>query len=196
MGRTRKVHRLFGAILLLPLLGWASTALIFFLKPGYGPAFEIPALLNYPLGPSQPPRLAPGWLEARLLRTVLGVHLLVRDDQGWHHYHLDGSPWPYSDDQARQLLDDSFAAQARYGKVAELTEGEARTVTGVRLHLNWNQLSVYQEGTDTDAINWAYRIHYLQFSGIKSLDRVLGLVGLACLVALALTGARLLLKRD
>lgn len=195
MSPTRRVHRLFGALLLLPFLGWASTALIFFLKPGYGPAYEIPTVLTYPLGPCEPVQLAPGMTEARLLRTVLGVHLLARDEEGWHHLHPDGTPWPYADDQARTLLDDTFANRPRYGRVAEIADGEARTETGIRLHLNWNQLSLYQEGPDTDRLQWAYRIHYLQFTGFKTLDRVVGLLGLGILLALAFTGARLLLKR-
>ncbi len=196
MSRTRKVHRLFGALLLLPFLGWASTAMIFFLKPGYGPAYEIPAVLTYPLGPCEPVRLEPGLVEARLLRTVLGVHLLARDEQGWRHLHLDGTPWPYADVQARRLLDDTFANRPRYGRVAEIAAGEARTETGIRLHLDWNQLSVYQEGPDTDRLQWAYRIHYLQFTGFKAFDRVVGLLGLCILLALAFTGARLLFKRN
>jgi hypothetical protein len=40
-----------------------------------------------------------------------------------------------------------------------------------------------------------YRIHYLQWTGIKSVDQVLGVVGILLIVALSLLGARLFFAR-
>ena len=36
----RLLHKIIGVVLLLPLLGWAATGAIFFIKPGYAGAYE------------------------------------------------------------------------------------------------------------------------------------------------------------
>ncbi len=75
-------------------------------------------------------------------------------------------------------------------------EAAARTTTGVEVTLDWNRLALQQRGRDTDRIDALYRVHYLQWTGVDALDKVLGLLGLVLLVALAYLGARLAFTRQ
>src|ERR1041385_981481 len=106
--------------MLLPLVGWALTAAVFFVKPGYAGAYEQLAVRSYPLDDNLSFH-AQAWREARLVKTILGTHLLVRTDAGWRN--LDPStlriaPAP-SQEKLRLLFEDAFTANPnRYGHVA------------------------------------------------------------------------------
>jgi hypothetical protein len=87
---------------------------------------------------------------------------------------------------------DALAARAeRYGGVSRVDGTTVETSTGARVTLDWNRLSLSQRGRDTDRIDALYRIHYLQWTGVPSLDKVLGFMGLTLLLALSGLGARL-----
>jgi hypothetical protein len=197
----RRVHRLLGLVLLLPLLGWSATGLVFFLKPGYAAAYGTVRVFEYPLDGTLDPRAAvpAGALEARWLRSVLGDHLLVRLPSGPHHFDARGERFPLPGEASlRRLLEDAIRQDAvRYGAIESLARDgsggtvSARTTTGVTLDLDWATLSIRQTGRDTRSIDALYRIHYLQWTGIAPVDRVLGLLGLGSLVALAALGVRL-----
>jgi hypothetical protein len=194
----RSSHRLLGIVMLLPFVGWAVTGAIFFIKPGYGDAYDVPAIKTYPLESGTRPDIRPGWLEVRWLRTVLGEHCLVRTSDGWKQI----DPRSFEDRAAapepdlRRLLDDAFSAnRARYGQVARLDGPVATTDTGVRVTLNWNRLTLSQRGPDTDRIDRLYKIHYLQWTGIAALDKLLGGTGLTLVVALSVLGVRLFVRR-
>jgi hypothetical protein len=183
--------------MLLPFLGWAVTAAVFFVKPGYAGAYEQLAVRTYPLDSNLPVRVEP-WREARLLKTILGTHLLVRTDAGWRSLDpatLKIVPAP-SQEKLRLLFEDAFTANPdRYGHVASQIELSARTTTGVEVSLDWNRLTLQQRGRDTDRIDMLYRVHYLQWTGVKWLDQVLGLLGLVLLVTLTYLGVRLAFAR-
>ena len=195
----RRGHRLFGGLLLLPLLAWALTGLVFFLKPGYGDAYASPAVKTYPLETeiSLPP-ISDGY-EFRLMRTLLGRHLLVRDSRGaWLHLNArTGEPWPEPDEGTmRLLLEDALgAAPERYGEILGLEGGVATTSTGVRVSWNWERLALYQRGRDTDLIDKLYDIHYLRWTGVAWLDRLAGMAGLVLIWLLGISGSVLLLKK-
>ncbi len=57
--------------------------------------------------------------------------------------------------------------------------------------LDWDSLSLYQSGRDTRMINLLYEIHYLRWTGIKAVDRVVGMLGLLLILLAAISGARL-----
>ena len=117
--------------------------------------------------------------------------------------HIDpatGKPRELPDESAiRRLIEEAIAPErARYGEIAQVTRqagdspsASIETTTGVTIELDWNTLSLQQSGRDTRRIDTLYRIHYLQWTGVKTLDRVLGVIGLASLVALAFLGVRL-----
>jgi uncharacterized iron-regulated membrane protein len=193
----RKLHRVIGIALMLPFVAWAITGLIFFLKPGYTAAYELLNVKTYPLAQQVNVVSEPGWREFRYLRTVLGDHLLVRLDSGWKQLDpVTKQMRTASDAEVRALLKDAFSANPqRYGEVSVITDNTIRTNTGIEISLDWNRMSLQQKGKDTDRIDLFYRIHYLQWTGIKSVDRVVGLVGIGLVLVLTGLGGLLVFRR-
>ena len=195
--QVRKLHRAIGLVMLLPLLGWAITGFLFFIKPGYEGAYELLQLKTYALDRPVTITPAPSWLEFKYLKTILGDHLIVRTAQGWQHLDpatlsLRSKP---TNDEIRALLMDAFSTNpGRYGQITEINGNVATTNTAVRVTLDWNRLSLQQRGKDTDRIDRLYKIHYLQWTGVKWFDRVLGVVGLACVTILSILGLLLWFK--
>lgn len=195
----RSVHRALGITMLLPLLAWAVTGAIFFIKPGYGGAYESLAVRTYPL--TSPLSVPPSadWLEVRHLKTMLGDHLIARTEAGWKQLDpvtLQERPAP-SDADVRTLVADAFMANpTRYGQIATIDGARIVTDTGVRVTLDWNRLSLSQYGRDTARIDGIYKVHYLQWTGIVWLDKILGGLGLFLIVALSAFGVRLLFRRQ
>lgn len=183
--------------MLLPLLGWAATGLVFFLKPGYSEAYELLSLRTYPLEGSLTITPQPAWLEVRASRTILGRHLLVRTASGWQHLNPDtmterAAPTP---DEVKALLTDAFAANPkRYGTITSVAGNVAMTSTQVQVTLDWKRLSLQQRGRDTDWIDRLYKIHYLQWTGVQAVDKVLGIVGLILITGLSGLGLWLQVK--
>jgi len=192
--KTRILHRIVGLVMLLPLIGWAVTGAIFFLKPGYGGAYESLPVKTYPLTSRIALQTDPAWLEIRVVKTILGEHLLARTSAGWQQLDprsLQPKPAP-SEDELRALLADAFAINpARYGQIATVEGNTTTTDTGIRVTLDWNRLALSQRGKDTDRIDFFYRIHYLQWTGVAALDKALGALGIALVLILSLLGARL-----
>lgn len=189
--KLRILHRTLGLVMLLPLFGWAGTGLVFFLKPGYEGAYELLSFKTYPLYEQVAILPSPSWLEFRYVRTVLGPHLLVRTAQGWQQVDpLTLAPrQPPTTEEIRSLLTDAFSANpTRYGQITELTDEAATTSTQVRVTWDWNRLSLQQRGQDTDRIDALYKLHYLQWTGKKTVDNILGMVGIAFIVLLSLLG--------
>lgn len=122
------LHRYLGLLLLVPLLTWTVTGAVFILQPGYRSAFELIEITTYPLQTPVRVRSQPEWHELRVLRTVLGKHLLVRNLEGqWQQLHpvsLQPRPMPTTD-QLQQLLDDALRHDpGRYGTVIALEKIE------------------------------------------------------------------------
>lgn len=190
----RKLHRLIGLVMLLPLLGWASTGLVFFIKPGYQGAYELLQPKTYPVDKQVVITPQPSWLEFRYLRTVLGDHLLVRIAQGWQHLDpatLALRKTPTTDEISRLLLDAFATNPVRYGQVTQINNNVATTSTNVQIVLDWNRLSIQQRGRDTERIDWLYKIHYLQWTGVKWVDRIIGILGITCITILSILGLML-----
>ena len=194
----RRLHRILGIIMLLPFVGWAATGIVFFTKPGYGAAYDALAVKTYPLERPLMVQPDPAWREVRYLRTILGPHLIVRTATGWVQLHpvtLQPLPAP-PDEDVKRLIADAFAANPdRYGRIVRLDGAVAATDTGAVITFDWNRLSLQQRGRDTDRIDLLYKVHYLQWTGQKTADKVLGLGGLTLLIALTALGARLAFRR-
>jgi hypothetical protein len=134
----------------------------------------------------------------RYVRTILGNHLLVRTSEG--ALHLDPRTRQQrnkpTDVEVRQLITDALLVNpTRYGEITTISADEITTSTGIQVSLDWTRLSLQQRGPDTDRIDWLYRIHYLQWTGFKSVDKVLGLVGLTFVFVLTTLGAVLFFRR-
>ena len=195
---TRSLHRVIGLVMLLPLAGWAVTGAIFFLKPGYAGAYELLQVKTYPLETNIAIQLEPSWTEARFVKTILGDHLLAHTSRGWLHLDpLTRQPEPEpSADDLEALVTDAFSANpARYGRVASIDGNLITTNTGVRVELDWNRLALTQRGKDTDRLDAFYKIHYLQWTGITGIDKVLGALGILLVLTLSLLGARLFFSK-
>jgi hypothetical protein len=193
----KKSHQLLGYLLLLPFMGWVITGVFFFIKPGYKSAYENLAIKTYPLDKIHHLEIV-GVDEIRLLRSVLGNHLLVKKQTGW----LQLDPITYevleitNQQQTRRLIEDAIQINPeRYGKIESIDGTKIKMSTDVTINLNWSEMSLYQSGSDTDFINWMYKVHYLQWTGIKAVDRVLGIVGLALVLVLAFLGMTISLRR-
>src|ERR1051325_8154753 len=140
--KTRILHRITGLVMLLPLVGWAITGAIFFLKPGYAGAYESLPVKTYPLTAGLALPSDPAWLEIRYLKTILGEHLLARTAAGWQQLdprNLQVMPAP-SDEQLRALLVDAFSINpARYGQIVAVEGNTATTATGVPVTITWDR---------------------------------------------------------
>jgi hypothetical protein len=196
---SRRLHKVIGIVLLLPFLGWAVTGLVFFIKPGYAGAYELLRPKTYSLNRSFLINPQPSWMEYRCLRTVLGDHLLARTGSGWEH--LDPTDMRAREvpgrDGLKLLLDDAISVNpSRYGRILTITDRVARTDTGIEIKLDWNSLTLQQKGRDTEVLDFLYRIHYLQWTGYRIPDRILGVVGLILIVSLSALGLRLALTKN
>jgi hypothetical protein len=196
--KIRSLHRILGLIMLLPFIGWAITGAIFFLKPGYAGAYDLLQIKTYPLESNTAIQTNPAWLEVRYLKTTLGNHLLVRTTEGWQHLDpqsLIPKPAP-NEEKMRALMNDAFSMNPqRYGEIVAVEGSTIRTDTGVQAKLNWERMSLTQRGKDTDRIDFLYKIHYLQWTGIESLDKVLGGTGIALILVLSLLGTVLFFRK-
>ena len=196
--KARTLHRIIGLIMLLPFIGWAVTGAIFFLKPGYTGAYDLLQIKTYPLEIDTQIKANPSWFEARLIKTVLGEHLLVRTTEGAQHLDpqtLQQRTQP-TEEEMRKLISEAFQMNpSRYGQITNISSNTATTDTGVRVTLNWERMTLAQRGTDTDRIDLFYKIHYLQWTGIQPLDKVLGAIGIGLILILSLLGARLFFSR-
>ena len=195
--RTRTLHRVIGIILLLPFVGWATTGLVFFIKPGYTGAYEVLAPKLYPIKNQLLISEDPNWLEVRYLRTILGDHLLVRTESGWMNLNPDDKRARLAtSDETRRLVQDALSVNPnRYGQIVAVNGDTITTDTGVVVTIDWNRMTLQQTGTDTKWIDLLYRIHYLQWTGVKSIDRIVGFTGITLVLVLTGLGARLAFRR-
>ena len=195
---TRKQHRLLGCILLLPFIAWSLTGVFFLVRPAYEQAYSVLSPKTYSADQINI-SAQPEWQEMRLLKTVLGLHLLVKQEGGWQQLDPDSlevRATPVEADLVSFVEDAISQDTLRYG---ELLPGESdpfRTSTGVTIAVNWDSLSLYQQGLDTRWIDRIYRIHYLQWTGIAFLDTILGVAGLLLLLLMTATGSAMLLRRE
>jgi hypothetical protein len=195
----KKTHQYIGLLMLLPFLGWAVTGVFFFVKPGYQSAYESLPIKTYSL--EQLPQIAfnQDWIEVRRLRSILGDHLLVKNSQGWQQLNqqtLQLKETPSEQDIHRLINDAIQINPKRYGQIHSIDGLSVKMDTDVVINLNWSQMSFYQSGSDTQFINNMYKIHYLQWTGIQSIDKFLGILGLGLVVILALLGVSMMFKRN
>ncbi|KZX58761.1 hypothetical protein A3709_17335 [Halioglobus sp. HI00S01] len=180
-------HSLIGLLMSIPLLLWAFTGAVFLTKPGYEGAYEQLAPKLYPI--EQALALPPGsqWEHFQLLRTILGYHLIAR--RGDQVSHLD----PYTlqlieppTDEAIALLvkDATEQNRSRYGEIISVEDSVVTTDTGVVITLDWDRLSLRQQGNDSRWLNTLYKIHYLQWLGDATANKVFGVLGLTLLFGL------------
>ena len=188
---SKSVHKVVGIVLAIPLVAWSLTGIVFLVKPGYDGAYQLLSVKTYPL--EQVFELSPtgDWHEARLLRTVLGYHLLAVDNDRVAHLDptsMELKATPSTADITRLVEDAIGANSERYGELVNVSGNTVKTSTGVEITLNWHNLSLAQSGRDTQLIDNLYKIHYLQWIGSPVPDTVLGIVGIILLLGLTALG--------
>jgi len=184
--------------MLLPFIAWAVTGVFFFFKPGYDKAYQPLTIKTYPTVRQVKFPEDNNWLEVRQFKTVLGEHLLVNDSQSWQQLSIVDFTTldTLTKQQITLLIEDAISEERqRYGNIISVNELVATTDTGVEITLAWPQMTLRQVGQDTQFINTMYNIHYLRWTGVESLDKVLGVIGLALVVILAVIGTVLTFKR-
>ena len=198
----KKYHKFLGLLMILPFIAWAITGVFFFIKPGYSSAYESLPVKTYPLVDAECTQQTipkhQTWLEVRYVRSILGQHLLVKNEEGWHQVdpltkEVIKKP---TKEQIDTLLNDAIRINPkRYGQIKTIDGLQVTTTTDVNISVNWSEMRLYQKGEDTAFINTMYKIHYLQWTGIKSVDKVLGIIGLVLVVILAMLGTVMTFRR-
>jgi hypothetical protein len=203
------MHRVLGVVLVLPLLLWTVTGLVFLVKPGWSGAYEAlsafderpvdlgglvpPARLGEPqatridlvstaIGPVYRMTLPGG--ETRIVEASSGVALSPLTPQAGERIALDAAS--------------RASARERYGTVKAVRE-EASAIAvdfegGATVSVGRTDLALSQSGSDTALIDALYRMHYLQWTGVAALDRTLELAAIGGTWGLAALGL-LLLRR-
>lgn len=192
------LHRLLGVFLFVPIVTWSITGLVFLTKPGYEGAYERLAIKTYPL--QQQAFVIDEsllWDEVRLVKTILGYHLLVRKENNYSHRHLDTKQhysMPSEQDIARLVSDAISQNFDRYGVVESVSEDTIYTSSGIKITLNWQQLSLKQEGRDRRLIDKLYRAHYLQWTPWKTVNIAFAWFVLFSLAMLTVLGMVMYIK--
>lgn len=185
-----RVHRWLALVLVVFLFIWTATGLLFHLKPGWGRAYDMLSAER------------PGNSEERF-DSAIGPLIRTSSESG--ETLLDAQTHeklpPLSQENARRLVDDALSRspyRADYGEVTSswVTDREVRFRyhSGAVVSIGRSDARISQHGPDTDRIDWLYRIHYLQWTGIKSIDRVLAIVGLLLVWAVAIPGLVLFVR--
>ena len=192
--KSKRIHRILGLLLVLPVIAWTFTGIVFFIKPGYQAAYDQLAVKTYPLEKSFVIKESKDWTEVKLLRTILGYHLLVKTDNGFQHLDpitFQAKTIPIGL-ELTSLFNDSFSNKSdRYGHVIASDNFKAITNKGIEVSLNWERLTFRQEGDDTKLINTLYKIHYLQWTPYKGINHYMGIIGLILLMTLTIFGFKI-----
>lgn len=179
--------------MLAPLVLWGLTGIIFLLKPGYEGAYQKLTPKLYTLQQTLNVASAPEWQEVRVLRTILGDHLLVNLQGQWKQLDpvtLDERDAP-SESNIKALVSDAISIDAkRYGEIESIEAGVVVTNTGVEISLDWPTMTLRQKGLDTRVIGALYKVHYLQWLGVPWLNKILGALGIVLLLCLSALGYR------
>jgi hypothetical protein len=193
----KKFHRVIGYVLMLPIITWMLTGLFFFFKPGYVDAYAALPVKQYPIIEWPALDIKPSWQQVKVMQSILGRHVLIKDGSGWSHLDPVTSTalsLPANDD-LRALVSDAMTIDPeRYGNIVDISDQKIVTDTGVAITFDWNSMSLRQQGKDTQMINQIYNIHYLRWTGNRSFDQFAGVIGLLSLVLLAVLGVILSVK--
>jgi len=194
----RKTHQVLGLILLIPIVLWSLTGIFFLIKPGYEGAYQkiSPKLYNLDSSFSIAPRK--NWNEIRLLKTALGYHLIVKADGQYKHLNpvtLQKQVFP-SAAQLRLLFNDAIAKDSkRYGSITEIINNKAYTDNGIEISLDWSNLTLTQQGKDTQLIRIFYKIHYMEWLANPLINKGFGALTIALLLILSAAGLIIYINR-
>jgi hypothetical protein len=198
----RRVHRWLAIILVVPLIIWSVTGLLFHLKPGWSRAYDMLDVERPGATLHADEFVSVGAFEKlEIFDTAIGPLARVTTVKGSELYDAGGRKRsPLSIDDAKALARDAIARSpfhADYGEITNvtLTDDRVRLELGPIVDVGRNDARISQRGPDTDRIDWFYRIHYLQLTGVKTLDRILAVLGLALIWAVLVPGVVLFVRK-
>lgn len=215
----RRVHRIAGVALAVPFLVWTASGLLFLVKPGWSGAYEmldgfqdapVDASAVLPVrtvvrGVAAPERMLRADLRATALGPVYRIRARAEDGSAIDaivdaHSGTVLSPLAIEDAERIAVDAASRARQAdRYGAVTgreeDATHARIRFAGGAVVTVGREDLSVRQSGPDTDRIDALYRAHYLQWTGIETVDRVFAVAAIAATWLLTAVGLSLFFRR-
>lgn len=203
-----KAHRWLALLLVVLLAVWSVTGVLFHLKPGWDRAYDM--LSAERGGPLHPARLvAPATVgddvtRFELIDTALGP--LYRASNAGGSFLVDAATGirrsPLSEADGRTLAVDAVSRsrhQVAYGELSSVATRDDAVVLvfagGATVEVSRSDAQMTQRGHDTDRIDWLYRIHYLQWTGNKTVDRVFAMFGLALIWAVVIPGLVLFVRR-
>lgn len=196
-----RLHRWAAIALVAPLVVWSITGLLFHLKPGWKRAYDMVSI-EQPLGTTNVTAVSvlPPFKRLELFGTALGP--MYRLDRKTLIDATTGQPRsPLSIEDARTLAQDAVARSSQHAGYGAFVDAAAEEST---VHVRFANAvvdvdrasgSLYQHGADTERIDWLYRIHYLKWTGVPSVDRVLAVVGLALIWFAMAAGTVLFVRR-
>jgi uncharacterized iron-regulated membrane protein len=205
-----RVHRYLALVLVVPLIVWSVTGLLFHLKPGWARAYDM-LDAERPLETAQVTPISTiaamfpeGIQRLELFGTALGP--LYRVTTGSGSVLIDATTGarrsPLTESDARTLALDALSRSRQKAGYGEITTTEAREDVvrfrfskGVTVDVGREDARISQRGSDTERIDWLYRVHYLKWTGKKTLDRVLSVVGLALIWLVMIPGLVLAWRR-
>ncbi|MEH6548604.1 MAG: PepSY domain-containing protein [Pseudomonadales bacterium] len=193
-----KIHKIIGLIICIPILLWATTGMVFLIKPGYSEAYQSLEIRRYPL--SHSPLISAGqqWENINYFKSILGDHLIVQLGDTVRHLDpvsLENMPQP-GKAQIAMLIEDAIRTQPeRYGSITEISGSHIKTSTGVDIELKWGSMVLRQKGSDTEFINLLYRLHYLQWTSHAEANRYLATLAIILLSSLSIFGFFLAFKQ-
>jgi uncharacterized iron-regulated membrane protein len=207
-----RIHRWLAIVLAVLLVVWSLTGLLFHLKPGWRRAYDMPSVERHdrPLAmetlvPIAAIRTSGGEPidSLELFDSALGPLYRVATTKGTEL--VDATTGmrssPLSEASALLLAKDALSRsreRAAYGEPGRVsvTDDDVRIEMsgGPVVLVGRTDARISQRGSDTDRIDWLYRIHYLQWTGNASIDRVLAVVGLVLIWAVMIPGIVLFVR--
>ena len=216
--RMPRWHRFVGPLLVLPLVTWMVTGVLFHLKHRYDEAYEplqVPPPHGRPVSFAEA-RISAAQILARVTaepgaRPSLIAHprgvpawvLTLKDGETLLVDAQSGQPMPEATvDEAlgwaRAAVSQSAHAH-RYGEITGHEEVNAPSPSGSRalsVHFSGGKTvtvdrftgEVTQTGALNDFIDWTYRIHYLQWTPWKTVNMALVILAVPLVLFLALSG--------
>lgn len=218
----RRFHRILGLVLVLPLLAWVATGVMFHVKHRYAEAYESLSVPTTDVDWTRATLSASEVLEREAMQPPITLAVHPSGVLAWFGATANGPLAvdagtgariePATVDTARAWLRGAIERSphaGRYGSEVGVREISARssrtgapdpafvfeTSGGKRVTVDRVTGEIRQTGDLNDFIDASYDVHYLKWTPWPEANVALVLVGMASVIALALTGLRLFLAR-
>jgi uncharacterized iron-regulated membrane protein len=206
------VHRWLAIALVALLVVWSVTGVLFHLKPGWDRAYDQLAVERP--GPLKLAAIVPSSSIEAALEGAAIARVTLFDSQIGPLYRVSTAAGtelvdattgkkrsPLTVPEAESLIADAVSRsphRAAYGSPTA-THTDERTVKvdfkDATVTLGRSDARISQHAESTGRIDWLYRIHYLQWTGNKTIDRAFAVLGLALIWAVMIPGILLFVRR-